>query len=113
MKYGAISAGSQEAVDTAKQIFSDGGNAFDAGVAAVFTSMTSEFSLTGSGGGGSPGASTQQGGDGGSGIVILRFASAYTFSVSGGVTYSETVVGSDRLVTVTATSTNTQTITFT
>ena len=52
MKYGSISAGSKECVDTAKQIFSDGGNAFDAGVAAVFTSMTSEFSLTGPGGGG-------------------------------------------------------------
>ena len=52
MKYGAISAGSKECVDTAKQIFSDGGNAFDAGVGAIFTSMTSEFSLTGAGGGG-------------------------------------------------------------
>ena len=52
MKYGAISAGSKEAVDTAKQIFKNGGNAFDAGVAAVFTSMTSEFALTGAGGGG-------------------------------------------------------------
>ena len=52
MKYGSISAGSKEAVDTAKQIFSNGGNAFDAGVAAAFTSMTSEFSLTGAGGGG-------------------------------------------------------------
>ena len=52
MKYAAISGGSKESVETAKQIFSDGGNAFDAGVAAVFTSMTSEFSLTGAGGGG-------------------------------------------------------------
>ena len=52
MKYGSISAGSKEAVDTAKQIFKNGGNAFDAGVAAVFTSMTSEFALTGAGGGG-------------------------------------------------------------
>ena len=52
MKYGAIAAGSKESVETAKQIFSDGGNAFDAGVAAVFTSMTSEFALTGAGGGG-------------------------------------------------------------
>ena len=52
MKYGSISAGSKEAVDTAKHIFTNGGNAFDAGVAAAFTSMTSEFSLTGAGGGG-------------------------------------------------------------
>ena len=34
------------------RILTQGGNAFDAGVAAVFTSMTSEFSLTGPGGGG-------------------------------------------------------------
>ena len=52
MKYGAISAGSKEAVDTAKHIFLNGGNAFDAGIGAAFTSMTSEFALTGAGGGG-------------------------------------------------------------
>ena len=37
MKYGAISAGSKEALETAKQIFSDGGNAFDAAVATAAT----------------------------------------------------------------------------
>ena len=52
MKYGSISGGSKEAVEAAKQIFYNGGNAFDAGIGAVFTSMTSEFSLTGAGGGG-------------------------------------------------------------
>ena len=52
MKYGSISTGSKEALNTAKQIFEEGGNAFDAAIAAVFTSMTSEFSLTGAGGGG-------------------------------------------------------------
>ena len=51
MKYGSISTGSKEALNTAKQIFEEGGNAFDAAIAAVFTSMTSEFSLTGAGGG--------------------------------------------------------------
>ena len=52
MKYGAISTGSQESLDSAKSIFKEGGNAFDAAIAAVFTSMTSEFALTGPGGGG-------------------------------------------------------------
>ena len=83
----------------------DGGHGYQIGKDATAN--------TGSGGGGCPGASGQRGGNGGSGVVILRFNSVYTFSVSGGVTYSETVVGSDRLVTITATSTNTQTITFT
>ena len=83
----------------------DGGHGYQVGKDATAN--------TGSGGGGCPGASGQRGGNGGSGVVILRFNSAYSFSVSGGVTYSETVVGSDRLVTVTQTSTNTQTITFT
>ena len=52
MKYGSIAAGSKEAVDSAKIILKKGGNAFDAAVGAVFTSMISEFSLTGAGGGG-------------------------------------------------------------
>ena len=52
MKYGAISTGSQESLDSAKSIFKEGGNAFDAAIAAVFTSMTSEFALTGPGGAG-------------------------------------------------------------
>ena len=52
MKYGSISAGSKEAVDSAKFLLESGGNAFDAAVGAVFTSMVSEFSLTGAGGGG-------------------------------------------------------------
>ena len=68
---------------------------------------------TGSGGGGCPGASGQRGGNGGSGVVILRFNSAYSVSVTGGITYSETVVGGDRVVTVQQTSNSSQTITFT
>ena len=52
MKYGAIATGSQESLDCAKYILKEGGNAFDAAIAAVFTSMTSEFALTGVGGGG-------------------------------------------------------------
>ncbi len=52
MKYGSIATGSKESLETAELILRDGGNAFDAAIAAVFTSMTSEFALTGAGGAG-------------------------------------------------------------
>ena len=52
MKYGSIASGSKESLETAELILRDGGNAFDAAIAAIFTSMTSEFALTGAGGAG-------------------------------------------------------------
>ena len=52
MNKGIVSTGSKEATDSAVDILQNGGNAFDAAIAAVFTSMTSEFALTGVGGGG-------------------------------------------------------------
>ena len=52
MNKGIVATGSQEATQAAADILRTGGNAFDAAVAAVFTSMTSEFALTGVGGGG-------------------------------------------------------------
>ena len=52
MKKGIVATGSQEATQAAVDMLKSGGNAFDAAVSAVFTSMTSEFSLTGAGGGG-------------------------------------------------------------
>ena len=52
MNKGIVSSGSQEATQAAADILRAGGNAFDAAVSAVFTSMTSEFALTGVGGGG-------------------------------------------------------------
>ena len=52
MKYGSIAAGDKTTVNAAMEILKDGGNAFDAAVCAVFTSMTSEYSLTGACGGG-------------------------------------------------------------
>ena len=52
MNKGIVATGSQEATQAAADILRAGGNAFDAAVSAVFTSMTSEFSLTGAGGGG-------------------------------------------------------------
>ena len=52
MDKGIISTGSHEATNAAAEILNIGGNAFDAAVSAVFTSLTSEFALTGVGGGG-------------------------------------------------------------
>ena len=52
LKYGAIAGGENSTVDAAFQILENGGNAFDAAVGAVFTSMVSEYTLTGAGGGG-------------------------------------------------------------
>ena len=51
MKYGAIAAGDRSTLESALEILKSGGNAFDAAVGAVFTSMTSEFALTSAGGG--------------------------------------------------------------
>ncbi len=52
MNKGIVATGSPEASQAAADILRAGGNAFDAAVSAVFTSMTSEFALTGAGGGG-------------------------------------------------------------
>ena len=52
MKKGIVATGSQEATQAAIAMLENGGNAVDAAVAAVFTSMTSEFALTGVAGGG-------------------------------------------------------------
>ena len=51
-KYGNISTGSIESSLAAEEILKFGGNAFDAAIAAVFVSMSSEFALTGAFGGG-------------------------------------------------------------
>ncbi len=55
MKYGAIAGGEKSTVHAASVILENGGNAFDAAVGAVFTSMVSEYNLTGAGGGGARG----------------------------------------------------------
>ena len=52
MKYGSIAGGEKSTVNAACQILENGGNAFDAAIGAVFTSMVSEYNLTGLGGGG-------------------------------------------------------------
>ena len=52
MKYGMIATGSKEASHAALDILKLGGNAFDASISAVITSMTSEVNLTSMAGGG-------------------------------------------------------------
>ena len=52
MKYGSVAAGDKTTANAAMEILKDGGNAFDAAVCSVFTSMTSEYTLTGACGGG-------------------------------------------------------------
>ena len=53
MDRGLISTGSKEATEAASEILKLGGNAFDAAISAVMTSMTSEVNLTSMAGGGS------------------------------------------------------------
>jgi hypothetical protein len=43
---------------------------------------------------------------GGSGIVVLRYNSAYTITIGAGLTGSTTTVGSDKVTTITAGSGN-------
>ena len=52
MNKGIVATGSKEATQAAADILREGGNAIDAAISAVFTSMTSEFALTGAAGGG-------------------------------------------------------------
>ena len=66
----------------------------------------------GSGGGGAGGGEGQAGGNGSAGVIILRFPSQYTATVTGGVTSTSATVGSDKVMTITATSDSSQTVTF-
>ena len=66
----------------------------------------------GSGGGGAGGAGGGVGGAGSAGVVILRFPSTYTATLSGGVSSSSTTVGTDTVLTITATSSSSETVTF-
>ena len=65
----------------------------------------------GSGGGGA-GGSNVSGGTGSAGVIILRFPSTYTATVTGGVTSSTSTVGTDTVLTITATDNSSQTVTF-
>ena len=64
----------------------------------------------GAGGGGGSGSDSLRGGaNGGSGVVILRYPSAYTITAGGSLTSSTATVGTDKVTTFTAGS---DTITF-
>jgi hypothetical protein len=58
---------------------------------------------TGSGGGG---AANATGGAGGSGIVILRYPSAFTITIGAGLTGSTSTVGANKVTSITAGSGN-------
>ena len=49
---GKIAGGHKETVDSARNILKDGGNAFDAAVAGVFSSLVCEYLYTSAAGGG-------------------------------------------------------------
>jgi hypothetical protein len=65
---------------------------------------------TGSGGGGGgTGSVSGNGGNGGSGVVILRYPSGYTITnPGGGLTFTTTTVGSDKVTTFTSGTGNIQ-----
>jgi hypothetical protein len=70
---------------------------------------------TGSGGGGGAGQTgvgNSMGGNGGSGIVILKYPDTFTATFSGGVTSSTATAGGFKVTTITATSTTSETVSF-
>jgi hypothetical protein len=54
------------------------------------------------GGGGGGGTAGGLGGNGGSGVVILKYPSAYVITIGAGLTGSTSVVGADKITTITA-----------
>ena len=87
-----------------------GGNTNGAGGVAVAGggnggSNTSGSGVAGSGntgGGGGAGAGQANGANGGSGVVILRYPSAYTITIGAGLTGTTATVGSEKVTTITA-----------
>ena len=69
------------------------------------TSPSATSSMAGAEAGGGGGAA----GNGGSGIVIIRYSSLYVATLSAGLTYTSTPVGTDTVIRVTA---GTGTVTF-
>ena len=61
---------------------------------------------TGGGGGGGHGPNVSTGGSGGPGVVILRYPGSRTISSPGGLVFSTTTVGSDKVTTITSGSGN-------
>lgn len=79
----------------------DGGGS--GGTAGTTAGGAGEANTGAGGGGGGAGASTPRtAGNGGSGIVVLRLPSLIGFTVSAGLTYSNTIVGAERVLSFTA-----------
>ena len=70
--------------------------------------MNSGTANTGGGGGSGAMSGTAQGGLGGSGVVILRYANTKALTIPGGLTSSTATVGSDKVTTFTAGTGNIQ-----
>jgi hypothetical protein len=70
---------------------------------------TSGTANTGGGAGGAGGGTNVAGGNGGSGVVVLKFNSALRVAVGSGLTSSSTPSGADTILTITA---GTDTVTF-
>jgi hypothetical protein len=64
------------------------------------------------GGGGGRGSGATTGKNGGSGIVIFSLPIQAIVTFSGGVTQTSSIVGQNRVYTVTATSTTSETVTI-
>jgi hypothetical protein len=60
----------------------------------------------------SPLVENATGGNGGSGVVIIKIPDLFTATFSGGVTSSLSTAGGFNIYTVTATSTTSETVTF-
>jgi len=76
-----------------------GAGGFSGGATAV-------SGTTNTGGGGGGGGGSVVGASGGSGVVILRYPSSVTITISAGLTGSTTTVGSNKITTITAGSGN-------
>jgi hypothetical protein len=70
--------------------------------------MNSGTANTGGGGGSGAMSGTAQGGLGGSGVVILRYANTKTITIGSGLTGTTATAGSDKVTTFTAGTGNVQ-----
>jgi hypothetical protein len=76
----------------------------------LFEKTTYTVTVGGPGAGGAAG--TRAGGNGGSGLVVIKAPDSLTASFSGGVTQTNSTAGGFTTYVVTATSTTSETVTF-
>ena len=89
-------------------VASAGGDATHGGGDGGGTSTNGTAGTVNTGGGGGAAGQSADGGNGGSGVVVLRYPAAYNITVGSGLTSSDanTAVGSDKYTTITAGSGN-------